>query len=154
MNTSTDTVLVGRRHAGREDGGGMQPLERTQATRRIGTWALQAVVAAVFFAAGMAKLAGVPFEVQSFAQIGLGQWFRIVTGIVQIVGAFALVYPGLASIGSLWLGFNMVCAVVVCLAVLHTNPAPAIILTLLNALIVYLRRDELAPLAGTLLGRR
>ena len=134
--TSIDTGLVPRR------------------TRRIGAWALQAVVAAVFFAAGMAKLAGVPFEVQSFAQIGLGQWFRIVTGMVQIVGAFALVYPGLASIGGLWLGFNMFCAVVVCLAVLHTNPATAIVLTLLNALIVYLRRDELASLAGTLLGRR
>ena len=123
-------------------------------SRRIGTWALQAVVAAVFIAAGMAKLAGVPFEVQSFAQIGLGQWFRIVTGMVQIVGAFALVYPGLASIGGLWLGFNMFCAVVVCLAVLHTNPAPAIVLALLNALIVYLRRDELASLVGTLIGRR
>jgi hypothetical protein len=108
----------------------------------------------VFFAAGMAKLVGVPFEVQSFAQIGLGQWFRIVTSLVQIVGAFALVYPGLAAIGGLWLGFNMFCAVVVCLVVLHTNPAPAIILTLLNALIVYLRRDERASLAGALLGRR
>ena len=132
----------------------MQPIKRTEATRRIGTWTLQAVVAAVFFAAGMAKLAGVSFEVQSFAQIGLGQWFRIVTGMVQIVGAFALVYPGLASIGGLWLGFNMFCAAVVCLAVLHTNPAPAIILALLNALIVYLRRDELASLVGTLLGPR
>ena len=74
--------------------------------RRIGTWALQAVVAVVFLAAGMAKLAAVPFEVQSFAQIGLGQWFRIVTGVVQIVGAFALVYPRLASIGGLWLGLD------------------------------------------------
>jgi hypothetical protein len=153
MNTPTDTVIVGRRHAGREGIGVMRPIKRTQATRRI-AWALQVVVAAVFFAAGMAKLAGVPFEVHSFAQIGLGQWFRIVTGMVQIAGAFALVYPGLASIGGLWLGFNMFCAVVVCLAVLHTNPAPAITLTLLNALIVYLRRDELASLAGTLLGRR
>ena len=134
--TSIDTGLVSRR------------------TRRIGTWALQAVVAAVFFAAGLAKLVGAPFEVQSFAQIGLGEWFRIVTGLVQIVGAFALVYPGLASIGGLWLGFNMFCAVVVCLAVLHTNPAPAIVLALLNALIVYLRRDEVTSLARTLWGRR
>ena len=123
-------------------------------TRLIGTWTLQAIIAALFLAAGMAKLAAVPFEVQSFAQIGLGQWFRIVTGMVQIVGAFALVYPGLASIGGLWLGFNMFCAVVICLAVLHTNPAPAIVLGLLNALIVYLRRDDLASLTGTLLGQR
>ena len=89
-----------------------------------------------------------------FAQLGLGQWFRVVTGVVQIVGAFALVYPGLASIGGLWLGFTMFCAVVANLAVLHTGPAPAIVLGLLNALIIYLRRDELTSIARTLLGWR
>jgi putative oxidoreductase len=120
--------------------------------RRIGTWTLQAVVAVAFFAAGAMKLAAVPSEVQLFAQIGLGQWFRVVTGVVQIVGAVALVYPGLASIGGLWLGFTMICAVVANIAVLHTNPAPAIVLVLLNALIVYLRRDDLASLARILLG--
>jgi putative oxidoreductase len=120
--------------------------------RRIGTWTLHVVVAAAFFAAGAMKLAAVPSEVQLFAQIGLGQWFRVVTGVVQIVGAFALVYPGLASIGGLWLGFTMFCAVVANVAVLHTSPAPAIVLMLLNALIVYLRRGELASLARTLLG--
>jgi putative oxidoreductase len=108
----------------------------------------------MFFAAGATKLAAAPFEVQLFAQIGLGQWFRVVTGVVQIVGAFALVYPGLASIGGLWLGFTMFCAVLANLAVLHANPAPAIVLALLNALIVYLRRDELASMARTLLRRR
>jgi uncharacterized membrane protein YphA (DoxX/SURF4 family) len=76
-------------------------------------WTLQAIVAAAFFAAGVAKLAGVPFMVQLFEQIGFGQWFRIVTGVVEIVGAVALVYPGLASIGGLWLGFTMVCAVAI-----------------------------------------
>jgi hypothetical protein len=38
----------------------------------------QVVVAAAFFAAGAMKLAAVPSEVQLFAQIGLGQWFRFV----------------------------------------------------------------------------
>jgi putative oxidoreductase len=98
------------------------------------------------------KLAAVPSEVQLFAQIGLGQWFRVVTGVVQIVGAFALVYPGLASIGGLWLGFTMFCAAVANVVVLHTSPAPVIVLMLLNALIVYLRRGELASLVRTLLG--
>jgi putative oxidoreductase len=99
--------------------------------RRIGIWILQGVVACAFFAAGATKLAAAPFEVQLFAQIGLGQWF-----------------------GGLWLGLTMFCAVVANLAVLHTSPAPAIVLGLLNALIVYLRRDELASIARTLLGRR
>jgi hypothetical protein len=36
------------------------------------------------------------------------------------------------------------------LTVLHANPVPAVVLLLLNALIVYLRRDELASIARAL----
>jgi len=128
-------------------------LETRAVPRRIGTWTLQAIVAAAFIAAGGVKLAAVPFMVQLFAQIGLGQWFRIVTGVVEIVGAFALLYPRLASIGGLWLGATMVFAVLTHLFVLHTSPVPAAALGLLNALIVYLRRDELASFARTFAGR-
>lgn len=124
-------------------------IEVRKAPRRLGAWTLQAIVAAAFFAAGAAKLAGVPFMVQLFAQIGIGQWFRIVTGVVEIIGAFALVYPGLASIGGLWLGATMVGAVATHLLVLHTSPVPAVILGSLNAAIVYLRRDELLALAAS-----
>jgi uncharacterized membrane protein YphA (DoxX/SURF4 family) len=128
-------------------------VETKRARRRIVAWCLQAVVAAAFFASGATKLAALPFEVQLFAQIGLGQWFRTGTAVVEIVGALALVYPGLASIGGLWLGFTMLCAVVTCLAVLHTSPVPAIVLGLLNALIVYLRRDELSSFVRLITGR-
>ena len=121
--------------------------------RRIGVWTLQAIVAAAFLAAGGAKLAAAPFMVQVFAQIGLGQWFRVVTGVVEIAGAFALLYPRLASFGGLWLGTTMFFAVLTHLFVLHTSPAPALVLGLLNALIVYLRRDEFASFARTLMDR-
>jgi len=114
--------------------------------RRVGAWALQGIVAAAFLAAGYAKLAGVPFMVDLFAQIGLGQWFRITTGVVEVAGASALLVPGLASIGALWLGGAMVGAVATHLFVLHTSPVPAIVLGLLNTLVVYLRRDELVAL--------
>jgi putative oxidoreductase len=115
--------------------------------RLLGAWALQGVMAATFFAAGAAKLAGVPFMIEIFDQIGVGQWFRIVTGVVEIGGAFALVYPGMAAMGGLWLGFTMVCAVATHVFVLHSSPAPAAVLLALNALIIYLRRDELVSLA-------
>ena len=117
--------------------------------RRIGAWTLQTIVATAFLAAGAAKLAAVPFMVQLFAQIGLCQWFRVVTGTVEIVGAFALLFPRLASIGGLWLGTTMFFAVLTHLFVLHTSPVPALVLGLLNAVIVYLRRDELSSLART-----
>jgi putative oxidoreductase len=123
-------------------------IETGKAPRRIGAWVLQGIVATAFFAAGAAKLAGVPFMVQIFAQIGIGQWFRIVTGVVEIIGAFALVYPGLASIGGLWLGGTMIGAVATHLLILHSSPLPAVVLGTLNAVIVYLRRDELAALAA------
>ncbi len=115
-------------------------------SRRISAWTLQGIIAAAFLAAGAAKLAGVPFMVDLFNQIGLGQWFRVVTGVVEIAGAVALLVPGLASIGALWLGGTMVGAVATHLFVLHTSPVPAIVLGVLNALVVYLRRDELAAL--------
>jgi putative oxidoreductase len=113
-------------------------LEARKAPRRIGSWALQGFVAAAFLAAGGAKLAGVPFMIQLFDQVGIGQWFRIVTGAVEIIGAVALLYPGLASIG----------AVATHLFVLHSSPAAAVILGALNAVIVYLRRDELRAFAA------
>jgi putative oxidoreductase len=113
-------------------------------TRRIGAWALQGILAAAFLAAGSAKLAGVPYMVELFDQIGLGRSFRIVTGAVEVIGAVALVVPGFASVGALWLGATMIGAVATHLFILHTSAVPAIVLGLLNALVVYLRRDELA----------
>lgn len=117
------------------------------APRRIGAWVLQAVVALAFFAAGSAKLAGVAYMVQLFSQIGIGQWFRIVTGLVEVSGAIALVYPRLASLGGLGLAATMFVGTLIHLFVLHTNPIPAIVLGLLNLVIVYLRRDELVSIA-------
>jgi putative oxidoreductase len=84
--------------------------------------------------------------VELFDQIGIGQWFRVVTGVVEVAGAVALLVPGLASIGALWLGFTMVCAVATHVFILHNSPVAAIVLGLLNALVVYLRRDELVAL--------
>src|SRR5258705_11596401 len=121
-------------------------IQSVRPSRRIGAWTLQGILATAFLAAGVAKLAGVPFMVDLFTQIGLGQWFRITTGVVEVAGAIALLVPGLASIGALWLGGAMVGAVATHLFVLHTSPVPAIVLGLLNTLVVYLRRDELVAL--------
>ena len=115
-------------------------------TRRYGVWALQIVLALAFLAAGGSKLAGVPMMVQIFDQIGIGQWFRFVTGVVEIVGAVGLLIPGFAGPAALWLGFTMVCATITHLTVLHTNPAPAIVLVVLNALVVFLRQEQITAL--------
>jgi uncharacterized membrane protein YphA (DoxX/SURF4 family) len=127
-------------------------IQLNRPSRRIGAWTLQGILAAAFLAAGSAKLAGVPYMVDLFEQVGLGQWFRFVTGVVEITGAVALVFPGLASIGAIWIGFTMVFAVATHVFILHTSPVPAIVLGLLNALVVYLRRDELVALLQRIKG--
>jgi len=92
----------------------------------IGAWVLQGLLAAAFLAAGGAKLAGVPMMVQIFDQIGMGQWFRIVTGLVEVAGAVALLVPGFAALGAAWLGATMFFAVLTHLFVLHTSAMPAV----------------------------
>jgi putative oxidoreductase len=125
-------------------------IKSAPAFRRVGSWVLQGVVAAAFFAAGTAKLAGAAYMVQLFDQIGVGQWFRYATGLVEVAGALAVVAPGLVSFGGILLGTTMFFATLTHLFVLHTSPVPAIVLGLLNATIVYLRRDEVASFARIL----
>jgi putative oxidoreductase len=125
-------------------------IKSTPAPRRAGSWVLQGIVATAFVAAGAAKLAGADYMVELFNEIGLGQWFRYATGLVEVTGAVALVAPGLIALGGTLLGTTMIFAALTHLFVLHTSPVPAIVLGLLNALIVYLRRDEVASLARVL----
>ena len=116
--------------------------------RSIAAWAVQILLAAAFLAAGGAKLAGAQIMVQLFDQIGFGQWFRLVTGGVEVVGALALLIPGFAVIGAAWLGFTMLCAVLTHLFLLHTSPAPAVVLLAVNLLAIWLRREELTAAAA------
>ena len=127
-------------------------IQSVRPARRIGAWTLQGILAAAFLAAGFAKLAGVPFMVDLFEQIGLGQWFRVVTGVVEVAGAVALLTPGLASIAGLWLATTMVFGAATHVFVLHNSPVAAIVLGLLNVAVVFLRRDELVGLLHRIKG--
>jgi uncharacterized membrane protein YphA (DoxX/SURF4 family) len=112
-------------------------------TRIVAAWIAQILLAAAFLAAGGAKLAGLPMMVQIFDQMGIGQWFRIVTGVVEVVGAVALLVPGFAALGAAWLGTTMFFAVLTHFFIFHTSAMPALVLLALNVLVVWLRRDQL-----------
>ncbi|AWN37935.1 DoxX family protein [Methylobacterium radiodurans] len=111
-------------------------------------WSLQIVLALVFLAAGGAKLAGIPMMVQVFDLVGVGQWFRIVTGLIEVAGAIALLIPTYAGLAALLLGCTMVGAVLAHLTVLPTPAAPAVFLLLLCALLALLRRNQIAAVAN------
>lgn len=111
-------------------------------------WSLQVLLALVFLAAGGAKLAGVPMMVQVYDLIGVGQWFRIVTGLVEVAGAIALLIPGYAAFAALWLACTMAGAILAHLTVLPTPAAPAAVLLALTATLAWLRRDQILAVLG------
>lgn len=114
----------------------------------VAAWSLQVLLAIVFLAAGGAKLAGISMMVQVYDLIGVGQWFRIVTGIVEVAGAIALLVPGYAAFAALWLACTMVGAILAHLTVLPTPAAPAAVLLVLTATLAWLRRDQIRTVAG------
>ena len=99
-------------------------------------WGLQLLVAAVFFAAGAAKLVGAPMMVETFDGIGIGQWFRYVTGIVEIGSAIALILPGYAAFGSALLIPTMIGAALAHIFVIGGSPIPALALLTANTFIL------------------
>jgi putative oxidoreductase len=115
-------------------------------TLNIALWALQVVVALAFAAAGSGKLLGSPDMIALFDAIGVGQWFRYVTGALEVLGALLLVVPGMTLLGAVLLACVMAGAAVAHLAVLHTAPTVSLVLFALTALIAWGRRSQLARL--------
>ena len=108
--------------------------------RTIALWVLRVLLAAAFIAAGGAKLTGAPAMVEMFEKVGVGQWFRIVTGAIEISGAILLLIPRLTFYGAGLLLLVMIGAVTAHLTVLGGNPAPALMLLVLAAVTVWLTR--------------
>ena len=73
---------------------------------------IKAFLTLAFVAAGLAKLAGVQMMVDEFGLLGLGQWFRYVTGIIEIGSAILLWVPGMAAYGAGLLVCTMIGALV------------------------------------------
>jgi putative oxidoreductase len=107
-------------------------------------WTLQVPVALAFVAAAAGKLLGIPDMIALFDAVGVGQWFRYVTGLLELLGALLLIVPGTAAFGSVLLAGVMVGAVVAHLTVLHTAPTAPLVLFALTALIAWGRRSRLA----------
>ncbi|HZR46438.1 MAG TPA: DoxX family protein [Candidatus Manganitrophaceae bacterium] len=109
-------------------------------------WVLQLLGAAMFLMAGSSKLTGNQQMVQAFEMIGLGQWFRVLTGALEVIGAVLLLVPQTAFFGALLLAIVMVGAVIAHLFVLGGSPAMAVILLLAMAIIAWGRRGRISAL--------
>src|SRR5260370_27336417 len=114
--------------------------------RNAGLWALQIAGAAMFFMAGTPKLTGAESMIQVFNAVGLGQWLRYFTGLLEVVGAAALLVPNFAGLAALWLTAVMVAAVIAHLTVLGGSSAIPLALLIAIAIVAWWRRERTARL--------
>lgn len=104
---------------------------------------IRALLALAFFAAGAAKLAGIEMMVATFETIGIGQWFRYLTGIIEVGSAILLFIPGKQAWGAALLVCTMIGAVLAHLLILGPGTAPAVVLGLLSAVVLFAFRQQL-----------
>jgi len=124
-----------------------QGFESSRAANAVG-WVVQAGLAAMFFMAGGNKLAGNPQMVGLFDAIGIGQWFRYVTGGLEVAGAVLLLIPALSGVGGLLLTGVMAGAVATHLFIIGGNPALPVALLAGSAFVAWLRRSRTLRLIG------
>src|SRR5712672_3775093 len=87
----------------------------------VALWLTQIALALMFLMAGGSKLAGVPAMVSLFDALGLGQWFRYVTGVIEVTSGIALLVPSAAVFGALLLIPTMAGAIIANLFILHAS---------------------------------
>lgn len=109
---------------------------------------LRAVLTLAFIGAGGAKLAGVEMMVATFDAIGVGQWFRYVTGIIEVGAAILLWLPRRQVLAAAALGATMVGAVLAHLLILGPSAVPAVVLGLICTAVIYLHRDQISETLG------
>ena len=106
------------------------------------SWILQLAAAGMFLFAGTHKLAADPMMVQVFETVG-GQWFRYLTGGIELVAGAALLVPAAAPYAALVLATVMVGAIATHLFIIGGSAVPALVLLVVTLAIAWLRRDQL-----------
>ena len=105
-------------------------------------WVLQIGAAGMFLMVGFLKLSGNPQLVGLFEAIGLGQWFRYLTGTLEVAGAFLLLIPRMSGLGALMLAGVMVGAVVTHVFIVGGSPLMAIVLLVVTGVVAWGRRQR------------
>jgi putative oxidoreductase len=109
----------------------------------IALWLTQVALAVMFLMAGGSKLAGVPAMVSMFDAIGVGQWFRYVTGVIEVTAGIALLVPSAAIFGAMLLIPTMLGAIATNVFIAHTSPVMPLLLLLGAAAVAWARRRQL-----------
>jgi putative oxidoreductase len=106
---------------------------------------LQSLLALMFLMAGFSKLSGNKMQVEGFKKYGFPQWFRVVTGIVEFVGAAALIVgywdKNWTAVGSLILGITSIGGIITHVRIKDSfkQTFPILLLGIISFIVFFIR---------------
>ena len=109
-------------------------------------WVFQVLGALLFFIAGFAKLSGDEQMVQIFTAVGVGQWFRHVTGLIEVASAILLLIPALSGIIALLAVPMMTGVILTQLLIIGGSPALPIGLLIIASIVAWDRKETTVEL--------
>jgi putative oxidoreductase len=104
-------------------------------------WVVQVLGATLLLISGLAKLSGVKQMIDTFDAVGIDQWFRYVTGLIEFASAIVFLIPALAGIGALLLVPIMIGAVLTHLLISGGSPALPIGLLIIVGVVAWGRKE-------------
>ena len=106
-------------------------------------WVVQVLGAMLFFLAGFATLSGDEQMVETFAAIGIGQWFRYVTGLIEVASAILLLIPALSGIIAVLAVPMMIGVILTQLLIIGGSPVLPIGLLIIASIVAWAERKQL-----------
>ena len=97
-------------------------LRETNKPVRIASWVLRVILGLLFLEIGITKLTGIAHTVDWFAAIGWGQWFRYVTGFLDLAGACLLFVPRWTSHGAIVIACSVGTGTAIAFTILRHDP--------------------------------
>lgn len=119
--------------------------------RSMAVWTLQILLAVLFLLQAWMKLSGSSTWIVRFQRWGYPEHFYLVVGVIELLGAVALVVPRLTRIGAGALTVVMFGAAATHLIHREPQAVTAVVLIALLSIIFYVRRSQKIPgnTAGT-----
>ena len=109
-------------------------------------WVFQVLGTILFFLAGFVKLSGDEQMIETFAAIGIGQWFRYVMGLIEVASAILLLIPALAGIAALLVVPIMLGVILIQLLISGGSPALSIGLLIITSIVAWGRKETILRL--------
>jgi putative oxidoreductase len=110
-------------------------------------WVVQVLLGAYMIYSGYTLFSS--GSIAKFDEIGVGQWLRYVTGVLEIAGGVGLFVPILCGLAALGLALVLLGATLTELfLVANGGPLLPLLLMVVSAAIAWLRRDTILALIG------